>query len=232
MKVSILISLAFVSLMSCGNGKEVYHTVLDGYRDGKLRIKYDDLLEETKLEDDTDGYLLTTKVEFSDGSSNRKSTVTQTWLRRDFALVRKETKIFKNDQQTDIDLTWMEGKTVRFTHKGEGSDQDERVPWDKETPAIGEIHPLLFTKDLTAPGTQKTYWIFYEPMRGIAPIKVKRGDNATITLGGKAYSCAHYGVRSMTGAGHYDDFYIDLATNQVMKIIIANAEFVPPGTHD
>lgn len=231
MKVLFLVSLAFVSLMSCGNGKEVYHTVLDGYKDGKLRIKYDDLMVETKLDDGTEGYLLTTKVEYSDGS-NRKATTTKTWMRQDFALVRKETTIFKNDEQTDVDVTWIEGKSVRFTHKGEGRDLEETVPWDKETPAIGEIHPLLFTKDLTAPGTQKSYWIFYEPMRGIAPIRVKRGDNTTITLAGKAYECARYGVRSMTGAGHYDDFYIDLATNRVMKIIIANTEFVPPGTHD
>lgn len=227
----ILMSLAFFSLISCGNGKVVYHTVLDGYREGQLRIKYDDALEETTLEDGTDGYLLTTKVEFSNGS-DRKSTETKTWMRRDFSLIRKETKIFKNDEQTDTDITWVEDKVVRFTHKGLGKELDERVPWDKETPAIGEVHPMLFIKDLTQPNTNKTYWIFYEPMRGIAPIKVKRGDDTTITLGGKSYKCLRFGVRSMTGAGHFDDFYIDAETHQVMKIIIANTEFVPPGTRD
>ncbi len=231
MKYMILVSLAFFSLVSCGNGKVVHHTVLDGYREGQLRIKYDDALEEIQLEDGAEGYLLTTKVEFSDGS-DRKSTETKTWMRRDFTLIRKETKIFKNDVLTDTDKTWMEGKVVRFIHNGIGKALDESVPWDKEAPAVGEVHPMLFIKDLAQPGTNKTYWIFYEPMRGVAPVKVKRGDNVTITLGGKSYNCLRFGVRSMTGAGKFDDFYIDAETHQVMKILIANTEFVPPGTHD
>ena len=234
MKLSSIIALLFALILSAcnGDGKMIRDTELHGYQNGHLRIKMDEKLQEIKLESGEPGYLLTTKINYSEGRKKRVSTLTRTWMKTDYSLVRKENKTFKADILTEEFHVHTKGKDVIVTDFKDGkAGKEETISWTENSIILSEPLPSMYLQDLPKVGDQKAYWIFYDPMRGSAPVRVKNKEKVTVTYGDKSYECFRYSVRSMSNAGKYNDYYVDTKDGSIVKIVVANIEFVPPGTH-
>lgn len=224
--------LCMSMLMACGDGNAIYHTRLDGYQGKKLRVKMDEKLKPATLENGEEGFLLTTEVKYSEGRRNRLSTLTETWLHSDYTLARKINKTFQADKLTKELRITVKGKDVSVVDlDGKGKvTREETITWKEDHAIYSEPLHVMYFNDLPNKGDTKPYWIFYDPMRNGAPVRVKNREKLTVTHGDKTYECIRYSVRSMSNPGKYNDYYVTADGKQVVKIVVGNIEFVPPGT--
>lgn len=228
-KLMALLLTSFILLTGCGGSNAVYETSLNGYLGNRLRLKYKDTLTEVTLENGQPGYLLTTDIRYSEGGNKRQGTLTKVWMNKDFTLVKRINEIFTNGEVTSKQVTSVDGKKITHVDNKTGKDIVEEFQWKHPQPLYGEVHPLLYSSKLEKSGDTEPFWIFFEPLRDGAPVRVKHRGKSTVTLKGQAYPCNRYSVRSLQKPGAYSDYYLTEEDNRVIKVVMGELEFVPPG---
>lgn len=231
MKTSLLSLCSLLFLLSCGGGEVIDRTELHGYNDGSLRMKYVSELSKTTMENGEEGLLLETDIRFSEGAKNRFSSMSRVLMKPDFSLVRKDVeRIDAKDKKTKSYFQRV-GDKVETSEMVNGVEKVNAYPMEfiETKKLLGDVHPLVYANDLTKPGQKAVYYVFFEPLRGMLPMRVRCEAEETLTIGGKEVKTLRYGLQQIGTAQTYNKYFVTVEDKRVVRIENQDLTFVLPG---
>lgn len=231
MKTCLVGICSLLFLTACGGNDVLDRTELHGYKDGELRMKYVSELSKTTLENGEDGILLKTEIRFSEGSKKRFTSTSQMWMKPDFSMVRKEVEKTDNNDKKSSAYFQLVGDKVETPEVIGGVERINEYPMEfiQTEKLIGELHPHLYANELTKPGDNKLYYIFFEPVRSMASLRVRCEAEVTLTIDGVEVPCLRYGLQNIGVAGSYNKYFVTVADKRLVRIENQDLIFVLPG---
>jgi len=213
--------MAVGALLRCGQ-MPIQDVELIGYEKGVKRMIYHSTIYADKVAE-AKGYRLETKIDYSVGAIDRRSYQRTTYMTEDFALVRSQAERVINDIKV-VSQTWVEDGQVVLRKDVDGKVSEDRAPFSGVV--YGDVHPLLYTKDLTQPGAEKRYPIFSEENMSVRPVAVKYAGAAMIDLNGERVRTVRYQIESSANPGAFDDYFVDPKTKEIVKIDYEQIQFL------
>ncbi len=211
------------ALWGCGR-MPIQDIELIGYEKGVKRMVYHSSIYHETLPDGAKGYRLETRIDYSVGAVDRRSYQRTTLMNSDFTLHSSLVERVRNGQKITTSFTAEpEAVVLRKEQDGELVSED-KIPIEK--PVYGDTHPLLYAKQLTRPGAEGSYPVISEDAMAVRQVAIKHGGAATIDINGKKVRTVRYQIESASGAGRFDDYYIESKSKKLVKIDIEPIQFL------
>ena len=224
MKKNITVLILSILFLACGS-RSLQETVMDGFEDGSLRMKYSSKIAATTLKNGKKGYLLETHTTYSVGDMDRLETKKSTVMKLDFTLHSVEKTRVRNEATTETRYSLENGQILFWIKQGDQPPAEQTVP--VEGPVFSDVHPLLYSRDLTEPGSEKAYPVFDEASLTIKQMTVKFVGPKNLIQEGKPTPSLHFQLENIGNPGMFSDYFLDPKTKRIIKIETETLEFLP-----
>ncbi len=218
-KKLVLPIVVVAMILACGG--PIQETEMVGYEKGQKRMEY---LSKIYAGQDGKGYRLETHIKYSKGAADQMESIKTEYLNKDFSLNRVEKKLIRNKVVSETRIHLEGNQLVLWKKQGDMDPEEKKV--SVNLPVFSNIHPLLYVKELTKPGAEKSYPVFQEQELDVRPMTVKYIGPKTIVEGGKNYTCIHFKMSTLRNPKLFDDYFVDPKTKEIIKISSGDLQFV------
>jgi hypothetical protein len=217
--------LLLMGLSNCGN-QSLYSQKMNGFDKGKRTFKTEERLNETVLDNGETGFKWDTSFRWAVGNKRNRSTVRSSVLNSDYSFVRTEMTRIRDGEQTRVQALDVGPKiTVSVT----GGEAPANHAIDHEGPVfLGFPAPMLagLAKEMK-PGEVRGFDLLLDEAGEIKRIGLRFVGEENVFRSGKEILSYHFKQQAPTAMEEWDDYFVEVATGDIVKINMGQIEFLP-----
>lgn len=214
-----------ILLLFTACGRPIYETELAGFDSGKRTMKMAYKVYKEPLDDGQTGFRLENKQLYGIGNVSDRRTLRTAIVTSRFHLVRSDTTRVVNADVTHTQ-SWVEGD-VAYVRTSENDVETASFDVKLDGPVYADLHPLLYSAELTQPGAEKYYSVLYELDGTLRDVLVRFVGPTKIYEEGRSIDVLHYQLEAITEPGEFDNYYVDPKSKGILKIQFGQIKFIP-----
>ncbi|MCB1050958.1 MAG: hypothetical protein H6510_09975 [Acidobacteria bacterium] len=215
--------LWLVFLFCCGGSD--HKVVLYGYDQGKHTMKFQFEVFKEKRPDGSTGFRLESVQSQGVGTISRNQITRVAHLNQHWGLIDSKVDRVENDKRLTIRSNYANGKTHIEIQLNDQTPKIMEVA--SEHPPLIELHPLMYGREVTTAGSQKTYTWLDEGKGSLTSSVIRFVGPEKLLMAGKEINTLHYQIEVVPQ--QFDDYYLEPGSLKILKIQFGLIQFLPPG---